>query len=75
MNETRTETEEFVTIIARTTSEAMQQFKAKGLDGQGFAIAGRVGRHSFTLVNGPDADELFPGQSLVAATFSRRVPA
>jgi hypothetical protein len=72
---TRIETEEFVTIIARTTDEAMQQYKAKGLDILGFAIAGRIGRHKFTLVNGPYADELFPGQSLVAATFSRRVPA
>jgi hypothetical protein len=75
MNTNRIETEEFVTIIARTTDEAMQQFKARGLDTQGFAIAGRVGRHKFTLVNGPYADELFPGQSLIAATFSRRVPA
>lgn len=75
MTQTRTETEEFITIIARTTDEAMRQFKARGLDDQGFAIAGRIGRHKFTLVNGPYADELFPGQSLVAATFSRRVPA
>jgi hypothetical protein len=75
MFQTRTETEEFVTIIARTTDEAMQQFKARGLDREGFTIAGRIGRHKFTLVNGPYADELFPGQSLVAATFSRRVPA
>ena len=75
MTHSHTEIEEFVTIIARTTDEAMQQFKARGLDTQGFAIAGRVGRHKFTLVNGPYADELFPGQSLIAATFSRRVPA
>jgi hypothetical protein len=75
MNQTRAETEEFVTIIARTTDEAMRQFKVRGLDREGFAITGRIGRHKFTMVNGPYADELFPGQSLVAATFSRRVPA
>lgn len=75
MNDSRTETEEFVTIIARTTDEAMHQFKERGLGSQGFVIAGRIGRHEFRLVNGPDADELFPGQQLVAATFSRRVPA
>ena len=75
MTTTRTETEEFVTIIAASTGEAMQQFKAQGLDRQGFAIAGRIGQHRFSLVDGAHADDLFPGQSLVAATFSRRVPA
>jgi len=53
----------------------MQQFKVRGLDREGYAIVGRIGRHKFTLVNGPYADELFPGQRMVAATFSRRVPA
>ena len=75
MNQTRAETEEFVTIIASTTEEAMHQFTAQGLDQLGFHIAGRVGPHRFALANGLCADELFPGQSLVAATFSRRMPA
>lgn len=75
MNTTRIETEEFVTIIARTTEEAMRQFTAQGLDELGFAITGRIGRHKFALAEGNDASELFRGQSLVAATFSRRVPA
>lgn len=74
MTQNRPETEEFITIIAATTDEAMRQFTARGLNDQGYAIAGRIGRHKFTLVNGASADELFPGQSLVAATFSRRVP-
>ena len=74
MTPTRTETEEFVTIIAPSTGEAMRQFKAQGLDRQGFAIAGRIGQHRFSMVEGPHAIDLFPGQSLVAATFSRRLP-
>lgn len=75
MTTTPTENEEFVTIIAPSTGDAMRQFKAQGLDRQGFAIAGRVGQHRFSLVSGTHADDPFPGQSLVAATFSRRVPA
>ncbi|WP_423066067.1 hypothetical protein [Devosia sp. CN2-171] len=74
MTRTRSETEEFVTIIAPSTGDAMRQFKAQGLDRQGFAIAGRIGQHRFSLVDGPHAADPFPGQSLVAATFSRRVP-
>ena len=70
---TRTEIEEFVTIIARTTDEAMQQFKVRGLDRQGFAIAGRIGRHRFTLVNGPYADDLFPGHLFPGCLFQGSV--
>ena len=68
------ETEEFITIIASTTSEAMEQFKTRGLDRQGYAIAGRVGRHRFTLIDGARASDPFAGRDLIAATFSRRVP-
>ena len=75
MNQARTDTEEFVTIIARTTEEAMRQFQAQGLDRLGFAITGRVGRHKFSFAAEGGASELFRGQSLVAATFTRRVPA
>ena len=69
-----TETEEFITIIAPTTEEAMGQFKSRGLDRQGYAIAGRIGRHRFTLIDGHDASDPFAGRDLIAATFSRRVP-
>lgn len=75
MSPISTDTEEFVTIIAPSTGEAMRQFKAQGLDRQGFAIAGRIGQHKFSFVSGESVSELFRGQSLVAATFSRRVPA
>ena len=70
-----TDTEEFVTIIAPSTGEAMHQFKAQGLDRLGFAIAGRIGPHRFSLVSGAETSELFAGQGMIAATFSRRVSA
>jgi hypothetical protein len=75
MNQMPSYAEEFVTIIARTTEEAMRQYKVQGLDRQGFAIACRIARHKFALASDGGASELFRGQSLVAATFSRRVPA
>jgi hypothetical protein len=73
MNAKPTGTEEFITIIATSTGEAMRQFTAQGLDRQGFAIAGRIGPHRFSLVEDGGSSELFPGQGLIAATFSRRV--
>lgn len=65
--------DEYITIIAPTANEAMAQFKARGLDALGYAIAGRIGRHQFTLVGGEDAQELFSGAGMIAATFSRKV--
>jgi hypothetical protein len=68
-----TQRDEYITIIAPTAGEAMAQFKARGLDSQGYAIAGRIGRHRFTLIGGEEAQELFSGAGMIAATFSRRV--
>jgi hypothetical protein len=65
--------DEYITIIAPTAGEAMAQFKARGLDRQGYAIAGRIGRHQFTLVGGEEAQELFSGSGMIAATFSRQI--
>ncbi len=73
MSPTSSEREEYLTIIAPTANEAMAQFKARGLDAQGYAIAGKIGRHRFTLVGGEDSHELFSGSGMIAATFSRRV--
>jgi len=67
------EREEYLTIIAATASEAMSQFKARGLDTQGYSIAGKIGRHQFSLVGGEGSTELFSGSGMIAATFSRRV--
>ena len=68
-------TEDFITIIAPTTGEAMDQFRAQGLDRLGYCITGRVGPHRFSLVDGAGRSELFAGEGMVAATFSRRVNA
>lgn len=73
MHAPQTETEDFVTIIAASAGEAMRQFKAQGLDAQGYAIAGRVGPHRFSVVDSGGSSDLFPGREMIAATFSRRV--
>ena len=70
-----TETDEYLTIIAPSAEQAMAQFRARDLGAQGYAIAGRIGRHSIALVEGAQSRELFCGQGMVAATFSRKVPA
>lgn len=64
-------TEEFVTIIGPSMVEVMRQFKARGLDQMGFAIAGRVGRHQFAFSEDGTATDLFGGERMLAATFSR----
>jgi hypothetical protein len=73
MSPSSSEREEYLTIIAPTATEAMAQFKARGLDVQGYAIAGKIGRHQFSLVGGEDSTELFSGNGMIAATFSRKV--
>ena len=73
MSPASSEREEYLTIIAPTASEAMAQFKARGLDVQGYAISGKIGRHQFSLVGGDGSTELFSGGGMIAATFSRRV--
>jgi len=67
------EREEYLTIIAPTAIEAMAQFKARHLDEQGYAITGKIGRHQFSLVGGEVSTELFAGNGMIAATFSRKV--
>ncbi|HEY8594113.1 MAG TPA: hypothetical protein VIL84_02620 [Devosiaceae bacterium] len=75
MTSTLSEREEFVTIIAPTAAEAMRQFRDQGLAALGYAIAGRIGRHRFSLSGNGDQTELFDGEAMIAATFVRRVPA
>lgn len=67
--------EEYVTIIAPTAGEAMAQFKARGLDREGYSIAGKIGRHQFSLVAGGGTADLFSGSGMFAATFRRTVSA
>ena len=73
MSPSISEREEYLTIIAPTAGEAMAQFQARHLDEQGYAIAGKIGRHQFSLVGGEGSTELFAGNGMIAATFSRKV--
>lgn len=75
MHASPTDIEEFVTIIAANPAEAMQQYKQQGLAQLGFAIVGRIGPNRFSVAAGDTAVELFEGQRMVAATFSRRISA
>lgn len=71
-NRTPPQQEDYCTIIAPSMAEAMRQFTARGLDREGYSIAGRVGRHALLLADGEGATELFPGEKMFAATFVRR---
>ena len=73
MSPSSSEREEYLTIIAPNASAAMAQFKAQDLAAQGYAIAGKIGRHQFSLVDGSGGSALFSGDGLIAATFSRKV--
>ncbi len=64
-------TEEYVTIVAPTISEVMEQFRSSDLAAQGFCITGRVGRHKFAYAGERQPSELFDGAKMVAATFMR----
>lgn len=73
MSENMPQREEYLTIIAPTVREVMAQFKARGLDAEGYSITTGIGRHQFALVTGGKAAELFPGTDFFAATFRRIV--
>ena len=70
-NRTQPPQEDYCTIIAPSMAEAMRQFTARGLDREGYSIAGRVGRHALLLADGDAATELFSGEKMFAATFVR----
>ena len=66
---------EYVTIIAATTGDALTQFKAQGLDRQGYTISGQIGRHRISMVSEGGSADLFADRDMVAATFQRIVDA
>lgn len=63
--------EEYITIVAPTINEVMQQFRVSDLAAQGYCIAGRVGRHKFSYAGETQNTDLFDGNRMVAATFIR----
>jgi hypothetical protein len=73
MNPTGSGREEYLTILAPTATEIMAQFNQRALGAEGYAIAGKMGRHQFSLVRPDGSIELQSGDGLIAATFSRRV--
>ena len=73
MNPASSEREEYLTIFAPTAHAAMAQFSAQGLASQGYAIAGKIGRHQFAVVDGEGCAALLDSAGMVAATFSRKV--
>jgi hypothetical protein len=64
---------EYVTIVAPTLGEVMKKFRDSGLAAQGYAIAGRVGRHRFAMGGTDAGEELFGGSAMTAATFFRPI--
>jgi len=67
--------EEYVTIIGPSMTAVMAQFRAQGLDRQGYAIAGRIDRHRFEMADADGVHDLFDGVRMLSATFVRRVAA
>lgn len=66
---------EYLTIVASTAAEAMDQFSRRGLGAEGYSIAGQIGRHRVSLVAGERSTDLVADDGLVAATFRRVVTA
>ena len=62
---------EYLTIVAPTAAEAMEQFSRRGLAQQGYSIAGQVGRHQVAVVYDGHSTDLVQGDGMVAATFRR----
>lgn len=73
MTTSMSDRDEYLTIIAPTVREAMEQFKTRNLGAQGYTIMGRIGRHRFSVVGETDSSDLFSGNDVIAATFCRRV--
>lgn len=69
------QSEEYVTIIGADMNAVMRQFRAQGLDREGFAITGRIDRHRFEMADASGVHDLFDGTPMLAATFMRRVAA
>lgn len=63
--------DEFITIIGASMAEINAEFRAQGLADREFSIVHRIGRHRFTKVNSGAAEDMFDGQPMIAATFTR----
>jgi hypothetical protein len=65
------ECDEFITIIGASMAEINAEFRAQGLADREFSIVHRIGRHKFTRVASGEAEQMFGGEPMIAATFTR----
>ena len=63
--------DEFITIIGATMAEINAEYHAQGLADRDFSIVHRIGRHRFTRVGSGASEDMFGGESMIAATFTR----
>lgn len=70
-----THEDEYITIVAPTLREVMQQFRESGLAAEGYSIAGQVARHRFSYAGDAVSVDLFGGIRMIAATFIRTTSA
>lgn len=64
---------EYVTIIAGTAAQAMEQFRIRQLGAQGFTLLGAMGWHEVIAVRADGSIQRMPtAKDMIAATFVRR---
>jgi hypothetical protein len=63
--------DEFITIIGANMAEITAEYQAQGLADREFSIVHRIGRHRFMRVNEGASEQMFDGQAMIAATFTR----
>ena len=64
---------EYVTIIARSAAQAMEQFKIRQLGEQGFTMLSAMGCHEVIAVGADGSTQRMPtAKDMIAATFVRR---
>lgn len=61
-----------ITIIAPSVKEVMMQFKLRGLDVLGYAIADKIVRQEFSLVGNSKSEQMFDGEPMFSATWVRK---
>jgi hypothetical protein len=62
---------DLITIIGSTMTEITAQFRVQGLAEKHFSIVRKIERHRFIRVDGENAEDMFGGEALIAATFQR----
>jgi hypothetical protein len=63
--------DEFITIIGANMAEINAEYRAQGLADREFSIVHKIGRHRFMRINEGATEEMFDGQPVIAATFTR----